>query len=107
MDANSIIKEDKKIYELTDVSPDIDNGNSQEVIVVDGRRYENNYQGKKEIFTLVDVIEDPQARNDIYEEIIKRSEEIVERIARKMVPEIAERIIKEEIEIIKKVSGAE
>jgi hypothetical protein len=107
MDANSIIKEDKKIYDLTEVSPDIDNGNSQEIIVVDGRGYEDIYQGKKEIFTLVDVIEDTKAKDNIYEDIIKRSEEIIERIARKMVPEIAEKIIKEEIEKIKKCSEAE
>jgi hypothetical protein len=107
MDENSIMKEDKIVYDLTQESPDMNNGNSQEGIMVDGRSYENNSQEKKEIYTLVDVIEDTQTGDNIYEEIIKRSEEIVERIARKLVPEITERIIKEEIEKLKTSSDAE
>jgi hypothetical protein len=107
MDANSIIDEDEKIHNLTNEYKEPNNGSDQEVIVVDGRGYENNSQEKKEIHNLVDVIEDTSTADKIYEEIIKRSEEIVRKIASKMVPEIAERIIKEEIEKIKINSGAD
>lgn len=57
------------------------------------------------IHDLVDVIEkktkmafvDP----GIHDEIMKRASEIAEKIAREMIPDIAERIIREEIEKLK------
>jgi hypothetical protein len=107
MDLDPIVIEDKKMHNLTDVDEEINNRNNQEVIVVDGRGYENNDKNKKEIYTLVDVIEDTQKADNIYEEIMKRAVEIVERIAREMVPEIAERVIKEEIAKLKKISASE
>ena len=107
MDANSIINEDEKIHNLTNEYKESNNGSDQEVIVVDGRGYENKSQEKKEIHNLVDVIEDTRNADKIYEEIMKRSEEIVRKIALKIVPEIAERIIKEEIEKIRKISDAD
>lgn len=107
MDANSIIKEDKVIHDLTDAYQEPNNGNKQDVIVVDGRGYENHDQKENDIYTLVDIIEDSQTGDKIYEDIIKRAEKIVENIARQMIPEIAERIIKEEIEKIKNNGSAE
>lgn len=107
MDSNSIIKDNKKIYDLTDVSTDAENGNSQEVIIVDGRGYEKSNFEQEEVFTLLDVVDDPQARENLYEEILKRSEAIVERIARQVVPEIAEKMIRAEIEKIKKETETE
>jgi hypothetical protein len=107
MDANSIINEDDKIHNLTNEYQEANNGSDQDVIVVDGRSYENNSQEKKEIHNLVDVIEDTRNADKMYEEILKRSEDIVRKIALKIVPEIAERIIKEEIEKIRKTSDAE
>jgi len=107
MDSNSIIKDNKKIYDLTDVSTDAENGNSQEVIIVDGRGYEKSNFEQEEVFTLLDVVDDPQARENLYEEILKRSEAIVERIARQVVPEIAEKMIRSEIEKIKKGTETE
>ncbi len=106
MDSNPIIKNEKKIYDLTDVSSETDNGNHQEVIIIDGRGYENS-PPDKEVFNLVDVIDDPQAQENLYKEILKRSEQIVERIVRQVVPEIAEKLIKAEIEKIKKGTDAE
>jgi hypothetical protein len=58
------------------------------------------------IYDLVDVVEkkpklafvDPGLR----EEIMKRAGEIAEKVAREIVPDIAERIIREEIEKLKK-----
>lgn len=98
MEPDSIATADKNIHESK-------NGSNQDVIVVDGRVYENNVNNKREIYTLVDVIEDNQTANNLNEEIIKKATAIIERIAREMVPEIAEKVIKEEIEKLKKLSS--
>jgi hypothetical protein len=110
MGSDSIAIEDKKhptIHDLTDVYEETNSVNNQEVIVIDGRGYENNTKNKSEIHSLVDVIEDTGTANNLNEEIIKRATEIVERIAREIIPEIAERVIKEEIEKLKKMSSNE
>lgn len=101
MDSNPIVPENSNILDLTDVYEESGNVNNQEVIVIDGRGYDN----KKEIYNLVDVIEDTPMTNHYHEEIIKLTTEIVERIARELIPEIAERVIKEEIEKLKKMSS--
>jgi hypothetical protein len=101
MSLDSTATEDKSIHDLTDEYKELNNGNNQEVIVVDGRGYENNTDNKKQIFNLVDIIENNQTADNLHEEIMKMAVEIVERIAREMVPEIAERVIKEEIEKLK------
>lgn len=107
MDENSINKEGEKVNNLKDELTDENSENNPEVIVIDGRGYENVSQTKKEIYTLVDVIEDNQTGDKLYEDIIKLTEKIVEGVTRKMVPEIAERIIREEIEKLKKSSDTE
>jgi hypothetical protein len=106
MDSNSTATEDKSIHDLIDEYKEFNNGNNQEVIVVDGRGYENNADSKKQIFNLVDIIENTQTADNINEEVMKRVVEIVERIAREMVPEIAERVIKQEIEKLKQISAS-
>jgi hypothetical protein len=106
MDSESTVTENKNIHNLTDEYVEQNNGNNQEVIVVDGRGYENNADNKKEIFTLVDVIENSHTADNVYEEIMKRTAQIVEKIAREIVPQVAERVIKEEIEKLKKISAA-
>lgn len=107
MGSDSITTEDKNIHDLTDVYEEPNSVNNQEVIVVDGRGYENSNGNKSEIHALEDVIEDTQTANNLNEEIIKRAIEITERIAREIIPEIAERVIKEEIEKLKKMSSKE
>ena len=107
MGSDSIAIEDKNIHDLTDVYEEPNSVNNQEVIVIDGRGYENNTKNKSEKHSLVDVIEDIQTANNLHEEIIKRATEIVERITREIIPEIAERVIKEEIEKLKKMSSNE
>jgi len=62
--------------------------------------------GREKIYDLVDVI-DKKPRmafvdTGLHEEIMKRAEEIAERIAREIVPTVAERVIGEEIEKLKK-----
>ncbi|MEA3470797.1 MAG: hypothetical protein U9R24_03675 [Thermodesulfobacteriota bacterium] len=58
------------------------------------------------IYDLVDVVEEgpgaPAPESILNEEIIKKVEEISEKVARQMFPGIAERIIREEIEELKK-----
>jgi carbon monoxide dehydrogenase subunit G len=111
MDGCSGSAEDKKIYDLTEVYEDnngsglklSDSRNNQEVIVVDGRGYERVTRDNN-IHNLADVVEDTNSSNKLNEEIIKRATEIAERIAREIMPEIAARVIREEIEKIKKLS---
>jgi hypothetical protein len=107
MDSDSMMMEDKNIHDLTDVYEELSSVNNQEVIVVDGRGYENSAKNESETHTLVDVIEDTSAADNLNEEIIKRATEIAERIAREIIPEVAERVIKEEIERLKKMSNEE
>jgi hypothetical protein len=111
MDGYSGSAEDKKIYDLTEVYEDnngsgrklSDSRNNQEVIVVDRRGYERVTRDNN-IHNLADVVEDTNSSNKLNEEIIKRATEIAERIAREIMPEIAVRVIREEIEKIKKMS---
>ena len=62
--------------------------------------------GPEEIFDLVDVVEKrPKMAfvdTGLRDEIMKRAAEIAEKVAREMVPDVAERIIREEIEKLKK-----
>jgi hypothetical protein len=111
MDGYSGSAEDKKIYDLTEVYEDnsgsgqklSDSRNNQEVIVVDRRGYERVTRDDN-IHDLADVVENTNSSNKLNEEIIKRATEIAERIAREIFPEIAEKVIREEIEKIKKTS---
>jgi hypothetical protein len=103
MDSNPMATQDKNIHDLTDEFAELNNGGNQEVIVVDGRGYENHDDHKKEIYNLVDVVEDTPNADRIYEEIMKRATEIFEKIAREKFPEIAERVVREEIDKLKKI----
>lgn len=111
MDGYSGSAEDKKIYDLTEVYEDkngsgrklSNSSNNQEVIVVDRGGYER-VTIDNNIHDLTDVVEDANSSNKLNEEIIKRATEIAEGIAREIMPEIAERVIREEIEKIKKLS---
>ncbi len=103
--AEDSIIDDKKIYDLTEIYEERNGRNNQEVIVVDGRGYERIAKDNKYIHELVDVAEDQSTANSFNGEIIKRVTEITERIAREIIPEIAERVIREEIDKLKKLSG--
>jgi hypothetical protein len=60
----------------------------------------------EKIYDLVDVIErKPKMAivdTGLHDEIMKRAVEIAEKIAREVIPDIAERVIREEIEKLKK-----
>ena len=105
MGSDSITTEHKNIHDLTDVYEEPSSGNNQEVIVIDGRGYENSTKNKNEMRSLMDVAEDTQTANNLNKEIMKRATEIAEKIALEIIPEIAERVIKEEIEKLKKMSS--
>lgn len=106
MAVDSTEEDNKKIYDLTDIYEERNGRNNQEVIVVDGRGYERVVKSDKHIYELVDVAEDQPAGSNLNEEIIKRTTEIAEKIAREIIPEIAERVIREEIDKLKKLSGS-
>ena len=62
--------------------------------------------GPENIYDLVDVVErKPKMAfvdTGLHDEIMKRAEEIAEKVAREIIPDIAERVIREEIEKLKK-----
>ena len=105
MAEDSIITDDKKIFDLTEIYEERNGRNNQEVIVVDGRGYERIAKDNKYVHELVDVAGDQLAANNLNEEMLKRVTQIAERIAREIIPEIAERVIRDEIDKLKKLSG--
>ena len=62
--------------------------------------------GPEKIYDLVDVVErKPRMAfvdTGLHDEIMKRAAEIAEKVAREVIPDIAERVIREEIESLKK-----
>lgn len=63
---------------------------------------------KDAVYDLVDVVEEPRidaiVGGRLQDEIMKKVSEIAERVAREQFPAIAERVIREEIENLKKSS---
>lgn len=105
MDDDYMMKEDKTVHDLTEEVQDNGQAENQEVIVVDGRGYKNGSHLNEEVYNLTDVIDEDQKISDkLYGDIVKRLEALVEKTAREMIPDIAERIIREEIEKLKKSS---
>jgi hypothetical protein len=104
-----LLKPDDRIYDLVEVIDDhagAETKQDREIIVIDGRVYERVWRPDDQVHDLVDTIEkgfgrslDDEGLND---EIIKRVTEIAERIAKDIVPEIAERVIREEIDKLKR-----
>jgi hypothetical protein len=62
--------------------------------------------GREKIYDLVDVVEKKPRMAfvdaGLHDEIMKRAVEIAEKVARDIIPDVAERIIREEIEKLKK-----
>jgi hypothetical protein len=62
--------------------------------------------GRERIYDLVDVVEKKPRMafidTGLHEEIMKRAVEIAEKVAREVIPTVAERVIREEIEKLKK-----
>lgn len=98
----------EKIYDLTDVIDEIEPAEKkgrEEIIIIDGRVYERVYGVKEQIYDLKDVVEEGLVPslidNDLHDEIIRSVNSIAQGIAREIIPQIAERIIREEIEKLK------
>ncbi|MFO7570089.1 MAG: hypothetical protein R6W75_09865 [Smithellaceae bacterium] len=106
--------EEKKIYDLTDVYDEhevprrrsTDVKANPNVIVIDGRVYEKVRQNKT-VHELTDVVEEPAQWTDIHEAVAKQITEITEKIAREMIPGIADRVIREEIENLRRKTASE
>ena len=103
-----LMKPQDKIYDLVEIIDDHEGAETKqdrEIIVIDGRVYERVSKPGDVDHDLVDGIETDSAGslNDVVlnDEIIKRVSEIAEKIAREMVPGIAERVIREEIDKLK------
>lgn len=104
----------ENIHELTDVveGPDfLQKEAVHEVGVADGRDNERKLHPVEKIHDLVDIVEEPfseeQPGDLLDDEMRKKIMETVERIAREMIPGIAERVIREEIEKLKQETEEE
>lgn len=104
-----VLKADDRVYDLVEIVDDLNEGvpkRDQEIIVIDGRVYERVSKPGDRVYDLMDIDEEGSAISasvaDIQERIMKRVDEITERVVREMVPDIAERIIRDEIEKLKK-----
>jgi hypothetical protein len=101
------------IYDLVDVvegkSPETKD--RQEVIVIDGRGYDRVLKPEDKIYNLYDVFEQGAGSSlreqAMDEEIRKIALEMAEKIARELIPGIAERVIREEIEKLKSAHDQE
>ncbi len=100
---------DRQIHELTEIYDErkgadrrsTDSKKPQQIVMVDGRRYERAKPSAERVHNLTDIVDGGDLSNQLKDEIMKKAVEIVEKIAREMVPDIAERMIREEIEKIK------
>jgi hypothetical protein len=104
-----LLKPDDRIHELVDVIDDnagTETKLDREIIVIDGRVYERVSRSDDDVHDLMDSVERGSGRSlhdpGLNDEIIKRVSEIAERIAKEMVPDIAERVIREEINKLKR-----
>ena len=94
-----LLKPSDKIYDLVDVvlAPK-----------AAGEPAERRQVRQEVIYDLVDVVErKPKMAvvdTGLHDEIMRRAVEIAEKVAREIIPDIAERVIREEIEKLKKGS---
>ena len=99
-----VLKPEDRIHDLVDI-----------LDAVSGFREEaprERRDGPEIIYDLVDVVDVVEVverkprmalvDTGLHDEIMKRAEEIAEKVAREIIPDIAERVIREEIEKLKK-----
>jgi hypothetical protein len=112
MTEERVLRQTDRIYDLVDVveedlPPEVKG--DQEIIVIDGRIYERIFRPEDRIYDLVDVVEEGREtsfrKGALGEEIRKIAAEMAEKIAREVIPGIAERVIREEIEKLKSVDN--
>ncbi len=103
---NRLLKPTDSIYDLLDVVDDLPGvRDEQEVIIIDGRGYDRVLKPEDKIYDLYDVVEEGRVAylrdGGMEEEMRKIALEMAEKIARELIPDIAERVIREEIEKLK------
>lgn len=94
-----LLRADDKVYDLVDVVEDDEipgDKGEREIIVIDGRVYQRIMNPDDKVFDLADVVEE-----DRHDEIARQVSEIAERVAREIIPDIVEKVIREEIEKLK------
>lgn len=103
-----LLKPGEKIYDLVDIYDDHGIIASREDLrdtAVTGQSDERILRSGDKIFDLVDAVEEGDSIPFLYpglnEEMMERVSQITEKIAREMIPEIAARVIREEIEKLK------
>jgi hypothetical protein len=104
-----LLKPNDMVHDLVDIvyeQSDHEAKTEPEIIVIDGRVYERVVKYEDQMYDLGDVVErghrsSPQDLK-LDDEILKRVSEVTEKIARELIPDIAERVIREEIEKLKK-----
>lgn len=112
MTADSGLVKDKKNYQLSDQLGEnqgqalkrSDLNKNQPVVVIDGRGYDNVQMHSQSIHELTEIVDDEPAMGDINDLALKRAIERIEKIAREAILDIAERVIREEMEKIKKLN---
>ena len=104
MTAGSGMVQNKKIYELTEIYdeqngqayPPADRGKNEQAIARNGRADHHP------IHDLTDVIEEVPSVDQINDLVLTRVTGIIEKIVREALPDIAERVIREEMEKLKR-----
>ena len=95
-----VLKPEDRIHDLSDV---VEDSPGLPAEGLPGRK-----PGPDGIYDLVDVVEKrPKMAfvdTGLRDEIMRRAEEIAEKVAREIVPDVAERVIREEIEKLKRNS---
>jgi hypothetical protein len=93
-----VLKPEDRIYDLVDLLDSASGYRENNVLEIKAR--------PEKIYDLVDVVErKPKMAfvdTGLRDEIMKRAAEIAEKVAREVIPDIAERVIREEIEKLKK-----
>jgi hypothetical protein len=93
-----VLKPEDRIHDLLDVV--------EAVPVLAGEAFPESMSRPERIFDLLDVVEKKPKMafidTGLHDEIMKRASEIAEKVAREIIPDLAERIIRDEIEKLKK-----
>jgi hypothetical protein len=93
-----VLKPEDKIHDLVDLFDSTSGLPEKSILEIKS--------GPKKIYDLVDVIEKKPRMaivdTGLHDEIMKRAAEIAEKVAHAVIPDIAERVIREEIEKLKK-----
>jgi hypothetical protein len=101
LDESFFMKEDKGMIEDL-----LDGTGRKEDIIIDGRIFREG----ETVFDLEDVVEEGPSQTSpeasvpvgLDEELVEEIRAVAERVARELIPDIAERIIREEIEKLKR-----